>query len=54
MTVQSIESLLPKSGNSVYRLVRMAANRALELAEGKKRPRVSSIRLSVMMILPES
>lgn len=31
----SIEELLPHSGGSVYRLVRMAANRATELADGK-------------------
>ncbi len=37
MSVHSIEDLLPKSGESVYRLVRMAANRALELSEGRKR-----------------
>lgn len=37
MAVHSIEDLLPKAGGSVYRLVRMAANRALELSEGKKR-----------------
>lgn len=30
-----IEELLPKSGYSVYKLVRMAANRAMELADGK-------------------
>ncbi|MCD4780137.1 MAG: DNA-directed RNA polymerase subunit omega [Candidatus Omnitrophica bacterium] len=30
-----IEELLPKANGSVYRLVRLAANRALELAEGK-------------------
>ena len=35
MAYQPIERLLPRSGNSIYRLVRMAANRALELAEGK-------------------
>ncbi len=35
MAHQSIEDLLPKAGGSVYRLVRMAANRALELSEGK-------------------
>ena len=35
MPLQPIEKLLPRSGHSVYRLVRMAANRALELAEGK-------------------
>ncbi len=34
--VESIEELLPKAGGSVYRLVRMASNRALELADGKK------------------
>ena len=33
---QTIEDLLPKAGDSIYRLVRMAANRALELAEGRK------------------
>ena len=32
-----IEELLPKSGFSVYKLVRMAANRAMELADGKPR-----------------
>ena len=37
MSVHSIEDLLPKSGESVYRLVRMASARALELSEGKKR-----------------
>ena len=31
----SIEELLPKAGGSIYRLVRMASNRALELSEGK-------------------
>ena len=31
----SIEELLPKSGMSTYRLVRMASNRALELSDGK-------------------
>ena len=35
-TIQPIEDLLPKAGDSVYRLVRMASNRALELSEGKK------------------
>ena len=30
-----IEELLPKSGYSIYKLVRMAANRAMELADGK-------------------
>lgn len=35
MAHQPIEELLPKSGFSVYRLVRMAAERALELADGK-------------------
>lgn len=37
MADQSIEDLLPKSGDSVYRLVRMASMRALELSEGKKK-----------------
>jgi DNA-directed RNA polymerase omega subunit len=31
----NIEDLLPKAGMSAYRLVRMAANRALELSDGK-------------------
>ena len=35
MECRSIEELLPSSGWSVYRLVRMASNRALELSEGK-------------------
>ncbi len=30
-----IEDLLPKAGDSIYRLVRIASNRAKELAEGK-------------------
>jgi DNA-directed RNA polymerase omega subunit len=29
-----IENLLPKAGQSIYKLVRMAATRALELADG--------------------
>ena len=29
------EELLPRSGFSVYKLIRMAANRAMELADGK-------------------
>ena len=35
MAYQPIEDLLPKAGGSIYRLVRMAANRALELSDGK-------------------
>ena len=35
MAQQPIEELLPKANYSVYRLVRMAAERALELADGK-------------------
>jgi len=31
-----IEELLPKADWSVYKLVRMASNRALELSEGKR------------------
>ena len=30
-----IEELLPMAENSIYKLVRMASNRALELADGK-------------------
>ena len=29
-----LEDLLPKAGNSIYKLVRMAANRSIELADG--------------------
>jgi DNA-directed RNA polymerase omega subunit len=32
-----LEEMLPKSGYSIYRLVRMAANRAIELADGKQK-----------------
>ena len=35
MSYLTIEDLLPRSGGSVYSLVRMAAIRALELSEGK-------------------
>ena len=35
MGYQPIEELLPRSGNSVYRLIRMAANRALEISDGR-------------------
>ena len=31
-----IEELLPKSGMSIYKLIRMASQRAMELADGKK------------------
>ena len=37
MGYQPIERLLPQAGGSVYKLVRMAANRAMELADGKPR-----------------
>jgi DNA-directed RNA polymerase omega subunit len=30
----AIEDLLPKAGWSIYKLVRMASNRAMELADG--------------------
>jgi DNA-directed RNA polymerase subunit K/omega len=30
-----LEALLPKAGFSIYKLVRMASNRAIELADGK-------------------
>lgn len=33
MGYQPLEELLPKANNSVYRLVRLAAKRALELSE---------------------
>jgi len=36
MSDVSLESLLPKADNSIYTLSRMAALRALELAEGRK------------------
>ncbi len=34
MAYQPIEDLLPKSGNSIYKLIRLAAKRSLELADG--------------------
>ncbi|OGX27203.1 MAG: DNA-directed RNA polymerase subunit omega [Omnitrophica WOR_2 bacterium RIFCSPHIGHO2_01_FULL_48_9] len=37
MSYQPVEKLLVNSGNSVYKLIRLAANRAMELAEGKPR-----------------
>lgn len=37
MGYQPLEDLLPKTGYSIYKLVRMAANRAIELSDGKKR-----------------
>ena len=30
-----LEDLLPKAGNSIYKLIRMASTRAVELADGK-------------------
>lgn len=35
MGYHTIEELLLKSKNSIYRLVRMAASRSMELADGK-------------------
>jgi len=35
MSYKPLEELLPRAGWSVYSLVRMAANRALEISEGK-------------------
>ncbi|MCA9398293.1 MAG: DNA-directed RNA polymerase subunit omega [Candidatus Omnitrophica bacterium] len=35
MAKQPLEKLLPKAGMSIYKLVRMASDRAVELAEGK-------------------
>lgn len=37
MSYQPLEELLPKADGSIYKLVRMATNRALELSEGKPR-----------------
>ena len=37
MSYQPIERLLPRASNSIYKLVRLAAIRATELAEGKPR-----------------
>ena len=34
---QPLEDLLPKANYSIYKLVRMAANRAIELTDGSKR-----------------
>lgn len=33
MAYQPLEELLPKAGNSVYKLVRIASKRALEISE---------------------
>ena len=35
MRYESIQDLIQYAGGSVYRLVRMASNRALEISEGK-------------------
>ena len=35
MSSQTIEDMLPNADGSVYKLVRMASKRAMELAEGK-------------------
>ena len=37
MGYQPLEKLLPRSGNSIYKLIRMASSRAMELADGKPR-----------------
>ena len=37
MAYQPLEKLLPKAGNSIYRLVLMASKRATELADGMPR-----------------
>ncbi|MCA9400107.1 MAG: DNA-directed RNA polymerase subunit omega [Candidatus Omnitrophica bacterium] len=36
MNYQAIENLIDKADGSVYRLVRMASERALELSQGRK------------------
>ncbi len=36
MDYQPLEELLPRAGGSIYRLVRMAAKRALEISEGRR------------------
>ena len=36
MEYQPLEELLPRAGWSIYRLVRMASKRALELSDGRK------------------
>lgn len=36
MGTKPIEELLPKAGGSVYSLIRIASERALELSDGKK------------------
>lgn len=47
-----LEDLLPKAGNSIYKLIRMAANRAVDLADGKPKlvdasaiPKVTTVAL---------
>ena len=36
MGYQPIEELLPKAGGSIYKLVRLASDRAVQLADGSK------------------
>lgn len=37
MGYPALEDLLPKAGQSIYKLVRLASQRALELADGRPR-----------------
>ena len=37
MSYQPLEKLLPRSGHSIYKLILVAAKRALELADGAPR-----------------
>ena len=52
MGYQPLEHLLPKAGNSIYKLVRLAANRAMELADGQPKliPHPSSEKASTMAL----
>jgi len=37
MGYQPLEEMLPKADYSIYKLVRMAANRAIEITDGRKK-----------------
>ena len=52
MLYQPLEELLPKAGNSIYKLIRIAANRSMELADGKPRliEKVSSEKLATIAL----
>jgi len=52
MVYQPVEELLPKAGNSIYKLIRLAATRAMELADGKPKllEKVSSEKVTTIAL----